>query len=168
MTKNILFLVTGMTPQIITETVWALACDPKNNEKWIPDEVLILSTQDGLTQIKSRLFADGIFNQFQIDYPQLSNIQFSDQELHVITNSENFISQEVIDSDVILPFSNNCLKLRKFNMKPSEFTEVNELEYFMVNGEKLNLEEDSSTRDNPRKTLYKIELKNEKQFLIKT
>ena len=89
MTKNILFLVTGMTPQIITETVWALACDPKNNEKWIPDEVHILSTQDGLTQIKSRLFADGIFNQFQIDYPQLSNIQFSDQELHVITNSEN-------------------------------------------------------------------------------
>ncbi len=51
--------------------------------------------------------------------------------ISVITNSENFISQEVIDSDVILPFSNNCLKLRKFNMKPSEFTEVNELEYFI-------------------------------------
>ena len=51
MSKNILFLVTGMTPQIITETVWALACDPRNNEKWIPDEVHVLSSQDGLTQI---------------------------------------------------------------------------------------------------------------------
>lgn len=33
MTKhNILFLVTGMTPQIITETLWALACDPAKQE----------------------------------------------------------------------------------------------------------------------------------------
>ena len=40
----------------------------------------------------------------------------------------------------------------------SESKYINELEYFMVNGEKLNLEEDSSTRDNPKKTLYKIDI----------
>ena len=115
MTKNILFLVTGMTPQIITETVWALACDPKNNEKWIPDEVHILSTQDGLTQIKSRLFADGIFNQFQIDYPQLSNIQFSDQELHVITNSENKPLTDLKTPDDNEDAANAiCEKIREF------------------------------------------------------
>ena len=115
MTKNILFLVTGMTPQIITETVWALACDPKNNEKWIPDEVNILSTQGGLTQIKSRLFADGIFNQFQIDYPQLSNIQFSDQELHVITNSENKPLTDLKTPDDNEDAANAiCEKIREF------------------------------------------------------
>lgn len=71
MKKNILFLVTGMTPQIITETVWALACDPQSDEKWIPDEIHIMSTDDGLNQIRKRLFEDQVFQQFQIDFPQL-------------------------------------------------------------------------------------------------
>lgn len=57
MPKNVL-LVTGMTPQIITETVRALACDPNNAEPWIPDEIHVLSTEDGLTQIRSRLFSE--------------------------------------------------------------------------------------------------------------
>ena len=115
MAKNILFLVTGMTPQIITETVWALVCDPENNEKWIPDEIHVLSTQDGLTQIKSRLFADNIFKKFQIDYPQLSNIQFSDQQLHVITDSNNAAL-----TDLKTPEDNEfaanaiCEKIREF------------------------------------------------------
>ena len=78
-----------MTPQIITETVWALACDPNNQDQWIPDEINVLSTQDGLTQIKSRLFADGVFKQFTADYPQLANIRFNDSSLHVIRNGEN-------------------------------------------------------------------------------
>lgn len=89
MTKNILFLVTGMTPQIITETIWALACDPKNDDKWIPDEIHVLSTQDGLTQIKSRLFADGILQQFKNDYPQVRHIQFDQQNLHVIERADH-------------------------------------------------------------------------------
>ena len=89
MVKNVLFLVTGMTPQIITESVWALACDPHNDTKWIPDEIHVLSTQDGLTQIKSRLFADGVFNTFKSDYPQIVNTQFDDSFLHVIRNAEN-------------------------------------------------------------------------------
>lgn len=55
----------------------------------------------------------------------------ADNFVSVITNSENFISQEIINSDEILPFSNTCLKLRKFNIKPSEFVDVNELEYFI-------------------------------------
>lgn len=88
MKKNILLLVTGMTPQIITETVWALACDLSNEEHWIPDEIHVLSTQDGLTQIRSRLFADQIFNQFKTMYPVISNIQFDDRYLHVIKNEQ--------------------------------------------------------------------------------
>ena len=77
MSKNILLVVTGMTPQIITETVWALACDPLNDAPWVPDEIHVLSTQDGLTQIRSRLFADQIFSQFQKTYPITANIRQS-------------------------------------------------------------------------------------------
>lgn len=87
MSRNILFLVTGMTPQIITETIWALACDKDLSDTWIPDEVHVLSTQDGLNQIRKRLFEDGVFEQFKRDYPLLQNIAFDEaKNLHVIKN----------------------------------------------------------------------------------
>ncbi len=86
--KNILFLVTGMTPQIITETLWALACDPNNQDKWIPDEIQVCSTVDGLNQIKSRLFNDGVFQQMQQDYPQLNKIVFNENSLITIADEE--------------------------------------------------------------------------------
>ena len=47
MQKDILFLVTGMTPQIITETLYALAADPENNDKWVPTEIHVLTTAKG-------------------------------------------------------------------------------------------------------------------------
>lgn len=87
MSRNILFLVTGMTPQIITETIWALACDENSSETWLPDEVHVLSTQDGLNQIRKRLFEDGVFEQFKRDYPILEQVDFDPTtHLHVITD----------------------------------------------------------------------------------
>lgn len=86
MSRNILFLVTGMTPQIITETIWALACDENLDDIWVPDEVHVLSTQDGLNQIRKRLFEDGVFEQFKRDYPILEQVDFDPTtHLHVIT-----------------------------------------------------------------------------------
>lgn len=67
--KNILFLVTGISPQIITETIWALACNPKRKVQWIPDEVYVLTTQIGINQIQERLFNKGVFDNFKTDYP---------------------------------------------------------------------------------------------------
>lgn len=90
MARNILFLVTGMTPQIITETIWALACDDAAEENWVPDEVHVLSTQDGLNQIRKRLFEDGVFKQFQQDYPVISHTAFNtDEHLHVIKDQND-------------------------------------------------------------------------------
>ena len=87
MSRNILFLVTGMTPQIITETIWALACDENLDDTWVPDEVHVLSTQDGLNQIRKRLFEDGVFEQFKRDYPILEQVDFDPTtHLHVITD----------------------------------------------------------------------------------
>lgn len=86
MNKNILFLVTGMTPQIITETLWALACDPSNDSPWLPDEIHVMSTQDGLIQIKDRLLAKGNFARLLADY-QLPAIRFDDSCLHCIQSS---------------------------------------------------------------------------------
>lgn len=102
--RHILCLVTGMTPQIITETVWALACDPDNDSPWVPDEIHVLSTDDGLNQIRSRLFSEkeGFkFAKFQKEYPQLANIHFdgSDKYLHVITDPDGNILKDLKTPD---------------------------------------------------------------------
>ena len=90
MEKNILFLVTGMTPQIITETLYALAADPDSSDTWVPDEVHVLTTVKGATQIRARLFNDGIFKRFITDY-KLPNIKFDESTLHVITNNGEYL-----------------------------------------------------------------------------
>ena len=85
---NILFLVTGMTPQIITETLWALACDPDNDTKWIPDEIHVLSTNSGIEQIQGTLFQEGVFKKMQQEFPQLSQIKFNNECLHVFRDAQ--------------------------------------------------------------------------------
>lgn len=123
--KNVLFLVTGMTPQIITETVWALACDPELAEPWVPDEIHVLSTEDGLNQIRSRLFSEkeGFkFAKFKQDYPQLRDIDFdgSEQFLHVIKDEKGQVL-----SDLRTPKDNEtaanviCAKVREFTLDDS-------------------------------------------------
>src|SRR5690554_6482182 len=84
--QNVLFLVTGMTPAIITETIWALACDPQLDEadRWIPDRVEVLSTEHGLTQIRSRLLDNGALERLKKDFPQVANIKFDSSCMHSI------------------------------------------------------------------------------------
>lgn len=89
--QNILFLVTGMTPAIITETIWALACDPTldEGERWIPDRVEVLSTEHGLNQIRSRLLEKKAIVQMKQDFPQLANMVFDDSCMHSIKDEKN-------------------------------------------------------------------------------
>lgn len=116
--KNILFLVTGMTPQIITETVWALSCDPSRQEKWLPDEIYVLSTEQGLNQIRSHLFNDGVFNQFKQDYPILSVIVFDESHLISIKNTDNMPLQDLkTPADNELTADLICEKVREFTQK---------------------------------------------------
>ncbi|MDH1712730.1 CRISPR-associated ring nuclease Csm6 [Acinetobacter johnsonii] len=89
MSKNILLLVTGMTPQIITETVWALACDPNNQNPWVPDEIKVVTTLDGIKEIEKTLLGrEGIFQKMIHEYG-LSHIRFDKESLIAITDKDN-------------------------------------------------------------------------------
>lgn len=101
--KNILFLVTGMSPQIITETIWALACNPKRKVQWIPDEVYVLTTQIGINQIQERLFNKGVFDNLKTDYPQLRDIKFDSSSLIGVE-----VDGEVLD-DIKTPEHNEAM-----------------------------------------------------------
>ena len=46
--RRILLCVSGMSPQIVTETLYALAC--ARSPAWIPDEIHLISTRDGANQ----------------------------------------------------------------------------------------------------------------------
>lgn len=52
--KTILLAVSGMSPAILTETVWALA---KEKPAVIPDEVVVLTTTRGAADIQSQILA---------------------------------------------------------------------------------------------------------------
>ncbi len=118
--KNVLFLVTGMTPQIITETVWALACDPNNQNLWLPDEIHVLSTEDGLNQIRSRLFSqkEGFkFQQFKQEFSQLTHVAFDDSDayLHVICDKQGNILKDLkTPEDNELAANLICQMVREF------------------------------------------------------
>lgn len=114
MAKNVLFLVTGMTPQIITETVWALACDPNNHHRWLPNEIHVLSTDDGLNQIRATLFDEGIFAKFQQDYPVLADITFNKDCLHVIEKNGQPLKDLKTPADNELAANMICQKVRDF------------------------------------------------------
>ncbi len=61
--QTALIAVTGMSPAVLTETVWALAHPAdKKGERIIPNRVIVLTTTRGANEIKSQLFgADQIW-----------------------------------------------------------------------------------------------------------
>lgn len=122
--KNVLFLVTGMTPQIITETVWALACDPNNEHKWIPDEIHVVSTEEGLTQIRSHLFQNGVFARFQQHYPQLAQIKFDEQSLSVIKKDDQSLTELKDPLDNELTADVICQTIQEFTSNDDVYLHV--------------------------------------------
>lgn len=54
--ENILFAVIGMTPSVLTETIWALAC---GQQSVLPDRVVVLTTTLGRQAINRQLFTKG-------------------------------------------------------------------------------------------------------------
>lgn len=52
----VLFAVTGMSPAVLTETVWALAHPPKDREPIIPHRVVVVTTAPGKVRIDEELF----------------------------------------------------------------------------------------------------------------
>ncbi|MDD2761211.1 MAG: CRISPR-associated ring nuclease, partial [Methylomonas sp.] len=55
--KRILLAVSGMSPQIVTETVYALAVIQA--APFVPTEIHLITTQSGARQAKLRLLAEG-------------------------------------------------------------------------------------------------------------
>jgi CRISPR-associated protein (TIGR02584 family) len=81
--RRILLAGTGLSPQVVTETIYALAVAAP--EPWIPTEVHLVTTSDGADRARhSLLSADpGWFGRLVADY-RLPPIAFPESHIHVL------------------------------------------------------------------------------------
>ena len=81
--RRVLLAVTGLTPQIVTETLWALAVE--RSPAWVPTEVHIITTQRGAEEARRALLSDdpGWFQRLRADYG-LPEIAFGIEYIRVI------------------------------------------------------------------------------------
>ncbi|WP_304053903.1 CRISPR-associated ring nuclease Csm6 [Nitrosomonas communis] len=84
--RRILLLVTGLTPQVVTETLYALAVQA--DEKFVPTEIHVISTGEGAKRARLSLLdpLTGQFNALCRDYG-LQAIQFTPENIHVIEDA---------------------------------------------------------------------------------
>lgn len=84
--RRILLAVTGLSPQIVTETLYALA----HGGGFVPTEIHLLTTQEGARLAKAALLHPngGQFHALLADYPQLGRPVFDDSHIHIIAATD--------------------------------------------------------------------------------
>lgn len=78
MTSKVLFCVTGLTPQIVTETLYALCV--QQQPAWVPDKVVVMTTAEGKKRILEQLLMKegGQFAAFCANYNLKNRIEFDE------------------------------------------------------------------------------------------
>lgn len=82
--KEILIFVAGATPQIITETIYALS---QQEPHVFPDEVYIITTSTGRKRIEDTLIEKGILKELTAEY-DLPQIELSENSFITVKDAE--------------------------------------------------------------------------------
>lgn len=88
--RRILFTVCGLSPQIVTETVYALAVAAAPQERFVPTEVHVLTTTEGAQRLRLALLSQrpGWFHRLRSDY-NLPPITFGEAQIHTLTGADS-------------------------------------------------------------------------------
>ncbi|MEW5887900.1 MAG: CRISPR-associated ring nuclease Csm6 [Pseudomonadota bacterium] len=83
--RRILLAVTGLSPQVVTETLYALAL--RQTPRFIPTEVHLITTAEGAERARLALLSDspGWFHRLRADYG-LPPIAFDARHIHVLND----------------------------------------------------------------------------------
>ena len=84
--RRLLLAVTGLSPQIVTETLYALAVEQK--PPFVPTEVRLITTEEGADRAKLSLLhpESGWFHRLRADY-DLPPIAFGPEHIHVLKDA---------------------------------------------------------------------------------
>ncbi len=94
--RRILLCATGLSPQIVTETLFALAVD--SSAPWIPDEIRLVTTQRGSDNARLTLLSDspGWFHRLCQDW-NLPPIAFDASHIEVIRDRDGRALNDIRD-----------------------------------------------------------------------
>lgn len=92
-TRRVLLAAAGLTPQVVTETVYALA---HRNPPFYPTEIHLLTTTDGAERARLLLLSKepGWFHRLCKDY-NLPPIQFDENSIHVLLDAKGKHLQDI-------------------------------------------------------------------------
>lgn len=85
--RRVLLAVTGLTPQVVTETLYALAVTQA--EPWIPTEIRLITTAEGAERARLSLLdpKEGRFHALCRDYGLSGQIAFAPENIMVIRDA---------------------------------------------------------------------------------
>ena len=85
--RRVLLAVTGLTPQIVTETLYALAVTQA--KPWVPTEIRLITTAEGAERARLSLLdpKEGQFHALCRDYGLTGQIAFSPENIMVIRDA---------------------------------------------------------------------------------
>ena len=90
MSSHVLLILCGISPAIITETVWALRHD-------LPEKIVVITTQQGAACIREELFSSGIWKQLKTQLYAQSPVFFGDNSSSIRLIPQNFWSNDAED-----------------------------------------------------------------------
>ncbi|MEW6380269.1 MAG: CRISPR-associated ring nuclease Csm6 [bacterium] len=125
--KYILLAVCGLSPQVITEALYAL-----HQEGRRVDAIQVITTRDGKDMINAHLLspADGQYYQYLRDYGKdAGQIDFGADHVHVITDEDGRQIDDIIDED-----DNECLLRKCLDLTFSLTSDPETAVFFLVAG----------------------------------
>ncbi len=116
--RRILLVVTGLTPQVVTETLYALA--HRKPTPWLPDEVHLITTATGGENARLNLLIGmGWFHRLVRDY-RLPGIVFPAEHIHILRDTAGnplddirTVEQNTLAADYIIEI------IREFTENPA-------------------------------------------------
>lgn len=92
--RRILVAVTGLSPQIVTETIYALAV--QQEPAFVPTEVHLITTREGANRARLSLLSEspGGFHSLRKDYG-LPEIDFPESNIHVLVGADDKVLDDI-------------------------------------------------------------------------
>ena len=83
--RRVLLAVSGLSPQVLTETVYGLAVSASEADRFIPTEIEVVTTTTGAERLRRSLFesGQGILAALCRDYG-LGSVRFDESGLHCV------------------------------------------------------------------------------------
>lgn len=113
--RRILLAVTGLSPQVVTETLYALAVRPDAGvQPFVPTEIHLLTTAEGAERARLALLSDdpGWFGRLRRDY-HLPEIHFGPDTIHVLKDPQGELLPDIrsrADNDLAADFITGCVR----------------------------------------------------------